>query len=109
MVTDNKRQDIRLKTANLPSVMKIDTKINATGLDNLAAAGRSTPTAQSATDETSFANSTALEAALKSTPDVRASAVDRAKELISDPNYPSPDTIKKLAGFLAGKLTSNPE
>jgi hypothetical protein len=109
MTTDNTGQGERLKADNRPNFMKIDSKLNPTGVDSLPTAGRSTPPAKSATDDTSFTSSSALEAALKITPDVRPSAVDRAKELISNPNFPSADTIKKLAGFFADKLTSNPE
>lgn len=89
--------------------MEINTKINTTGVNNLPAGKRSVSSAPTDAPDTSFAGSSALEAALKSTPDVRTSAVDRARELISDPNYPSADTIKQLANFLADKLTSSPE
>jgi hypothetical protein len=89
--------------------MEIDTKINTTGVNNLTPARRSVAAAPSAAPDSSFASSSALEAALKNTPDVRASEVDRARELISDPNYPSSGTINQLAGFLADKLTSTSE
>jgi hypothetical protein len=56
-----------------------------------------------------FESSNALDGALQSVPDVRSDAVDRAKQLINDPNYPSADTIKKLSSFLADKLTSGEE
>jgi hypothetical protein len=98
-----------MKATDLPGIMKIDTKLNAADVTNVTSAKRSTPVATTAADDSSFASSTALAAALKNTPDVRASSVDRARELINDPNYPSADTIKKLAGFLAGQLTSNAE
>jgi hypothetical protein len=51
--------------------------------------------------------------ALAETPDVRADKVARGKALIADPNYPSKDQMKRIAGLLAEKmagrdLSSNP-
>jgi hypothetical protein len=54
----------------------------------------------------SLDGSSALDAALGAVPDVRPEAVDRAKQLINDPNYPSQDVIKKLSSFLAQNLSS---
>jgi hypothetical protein len=54
----------------------------------------------------SFTSSKALETALKTTPDTRAEAMERGRALLSDSNYPSADTVKKLSEFLASRLQS---
>jgi hypothetical protein len=87
--------------------MEIDTNINVSAVNKLIPTKRSSPAAQAVPADNSFASSAALEGALKSIPDVRAAAVDRARQLIADPNYPPAETISKLASFLAGKLTSD--
>ena len=42
--------------------------------------------------------------ALAETPDVRADKVARGKALIADPNYPSKEQMRKIAGLLAEKM-----
>jgi hypothetical protein len=42
--------------------------------------------------------SAALNAALQSQPEIRAEEVARAKALAADPNYPSPEIIRGIAG-----------
>ena len=44
--------------------------------------------------------------ALADAPDVRAEKVARGKALVADPNYPSKEQIKKMAGILAGHLSN---
>jgi len=78
------------------------------GVNGVTSAKRSPAAASSSTTDP-FASSTALEGALHSLPDARPDAVERARQLISDPNYPSADVVRKLSGFLAGKLTSSAE
>jgi hypothetical protein len=46
--------------------------------------------------------------ALADAPDVRAETVARGKALVADPDYPSQEQIRKVAGILAGHL-SNPK
>ena len=88
--------------------MEINTKMNAGGVNSITPTRqRTTAASQPAQPGASFDSSHALEAALNRTPDVRPEAIDRARELINDPSYPSADTIKKLAGFFAAKLQSN--
>lgn len=88
--------------------MEINTKLNAGGVNKVAPsrqraeAANKTPASADA-----FASSTALEVALNNISAVRPEAVDRARGLINDPSYPSDDTIKQLAGFLAAKMQSN--
>lgn len=87
--------------------MNINTSMNAGGINGLIPARRSTPGVKTIGDnKISFASSTALENALQGVPDSRPEAVDRARSLINDPDYPSADTIQKLSNFLAEKLTS---
>lgn len=85
--------------------MQINSNMNAGGINPLIPARRSVPGNNAKADRTGFASSTALDGALKLIPDVRPEAVDRARELINDPDYPSADTVSKLSDFLAAKLT----
>ena len=41
---------------------------------------------------------------LRNIPEVRASAVARARALVQDPSYPSPEILRRVASLLAGKL-----
>ena len=42
--------------------------------------------------------------ALHEIPEVRADAVARARALVQDPSYPSPEILRRVAFLLAGKL-----
>jgi len=44
--------------------------------------------------------------ALADAADVRAEKVARGKALVADPNYPSKEQIRKIAGILAGHLSN---
>ena len=57
-------------------------------------------------DTVSFDESEQLNQALTSTPDVRAERVARGKALIADPNYPSKEQVKAIAGILAENWNS---
>ena len=88
--------------------MEINTKMVAAAVSSSTPAKRrSVTTGDSAPVGDSFASSTALEVALNNISAVRPEAVDRAKDLIADPNYPSADTVKKLSEFFANKMQSN--
>ena len=54
----------------------------------------------------SFGENEQLNQALTSTPDVRAERVARGKALIADPNYPSKEQVKAIAGILAENWNS---
>ena len=84
--------------------MEIDTKMNLASINGLTPAKRLASSSPAAAPDGSFASSTALEKGLNSLPDARPDAVDRARTLIATPGYPSADTVRKLAGFLAGQL-----
>ena len=45
-----------------------------------------------------------LKQKLDTKPDIRADKVARGKALIADPNYPSKETMRNVAGLLAKKL-----
>ncbi len=86
--------------------MDINTSMNAGGVNGLIPARRSESGIKKAGDKASFTSSAALEGALDEVPDSRPEAVERARELINNPDYPSSETIQKLSGFLAARLTS---
>lgn len=52
-------------------------------------------------DQVNFSATEAVDKALSATPDVRAEEVERARQLIGDPSYPPPETIRKLSELLA--------
>ncbi len=57
-------------------------------------------------DNVQFEQTAALERSLKETPDVRSDVVDRAKDLVSSPNYPPPEVIKRISNLLAIHLSN---
>jgi hypothetical protein len=89
--------------------MEIDANLSSGAVNGLTPATRSATGAKPAVESESFASSTALETALKNTADIRPEAVARGLALINSGNYPSPDAVKKLSGFLASQLHSNPD
>jgi hypothetical protein len=48
-----------------------------------------------------FEENLELREALHETPDVRAEKMARARALVADPNYPSPEQIRQVASLLA--------
>jgi hypothetical protein len=92
-----------------PNDMEINSNMKVGAVNGVATARRSSAASGASEAADPFANSTALDGALKSVPDVRPEAVERAKQLINDPGYPSAGTIKTLSNFLADKLTSAQE
>ena len=50
-------------------------------------------------------NSRALTQALRDTPEIRADIVRRATELLSEPAYPPPDTIRRISELLAIQMS----
>lgn len=51
-------------------------------------------------DRVSTQSAAALQAALANQPEIRPEVVARARELARDPNYPSPEIIKKVAAVI---------
>lgn len=109
MKADNSKQGMGFKASRQPTYMKIDTNTSPIAPGTITPPKTSAIATNSVTDDTSFTGSTALAVALGETPDIRSSEVDRARQLINDPNYPSAATIKSIANHLADKLTSSEE
>ena len=90
--------------------MEIDANMKSGAASGLPAAARSATGTQSpVTESDSFASSSALEAALKNTPDVRPEAVANGRALVKKDGYPPEETLKKLSDFLATRLQSGLE
>jgi hypothetical protein len=55
-------------------------------------------------DASSFEQSSTLNIALQSTPDVRPEVVSRAEDLVSSSSYPPREVIQRIANLLAANL-----
>ncbi len=86
--------------------MKIQSNLNAGGVPGATPAQRLASPATPEGDGVSLTSSEALDSTLKSLPDVRPEAVERAKTLVADPNYPTPEMLQKLSRHLAEHLAS---
>jgi hypothetical protein len=86
--------------------MEIDANINSGAVNGLPPSPRAGTGAKPVAASDSFTSSADLDAALKDSPDIRPDAVARGLALVSNPNYPSADEVKKLSGFLANQLKS---
>jgi hypothetical protein len=86
--------------------MEINSNINAGGVQGPTSPQRPASPAKPAGDGVSLDTLAALESALKSLPDSRPEAVERAKEKAIDPNYPPPVLVHKLARLFAIQLQS---
>ena len=89
--------------------MKIDANMITRAVNGPPPQARAATGAEPAAESDSFASSTALQVALNNTSDTRPEAVARGLNLIKSGNYPSAAAVKKLSGFLASQLQSNPE
>ncbi len=90
--------------------MEINTRLDVAGIGGAVPPQRAVPAAVSAPPNGAlFADSTNLETALRDLPDSRPEAVDRAKQLITNGEYPSPELIEKLANLLASNIGSQPK
>jgi hypothetical protein len=83
---------------------------------NLGSVGSSSPVTKnnsvskpraSAPNETDSASLTSLDDAMQSSPASRPDAVQRARDLIANPNYPSSQVMSQVSDLLAGKLQSS--
>jgi hypothetical protein len=72
-----------------------------TGPNSASTAG---PSAGEEADELMMAQ---LLLAMRKVPDLRPSAVSRARKLLADPNYPSPQVLKKVAELLARHMSAD--
>ena len=86
--------------------MEIKANMNVRGV-NGSIPPRQPAKAKSSTDNVSLGESAAVDSALQSAPNSRPEAVERARTLIDDPSYPSPETIKSVSTLLAYHLDSD--
>ena len=84
--------------------MDIDSHFNAARANGASSPRRSAPSFEALSDEECFAHWPALQETLRNLPDSRPEAVERARNLIADPDYPSPYTQEILARQLAVQL-----
>jgi hypothetical protein len=74
------------------------------GSDEVIKTPRSAPTIKMLSDRFSSINLPALQTALDDLPASRPDVLDRARALIADPDYPSPDILSALCMHLASAL-----
>lgn len=77
--------------------------VNPVSVDGPTSPKRPAPTPVAA-DTAAFAGSTAINNALQGTADSRPDAVERARALIADPQYPGQTVLGQVSQLLAGKL-----
>ena len=87
--------------------MRIDPNLNPNGVDGTVGPKRSARPAPAAADPTSFARADALNTSIQTVPDSRTEAVDRARSLIRDANYPPPEVLRSVANLLANNIPSD--
>jgi hypothetical protein len=86
--------------------MKINPNTNPVRVDGAQPPKPAASAKLPAAEVDSFAGSTAVNSALRSSPDSRPEAVDRARGLINDPAYPGPETLRKVSQLLASQIDS---
>lgn len=84
--------------------IKLNAKVDS--LPNVAANSVRQRSTSTPLDAAEFEQSRALEGRLQGAPEIRAQLVANAKQLVSDVNYPSAETIHKIASLLALNLDS---
>lgn len=89
--------------------MEINTNINTGAAGRVGPLRPPAPAAKVVTDEAVFAQSSALNDAINSLPSSRVEAVERARNLVADVNYPPRETIQKISNLLAMHLASSSE
>jgi hypothetical protein len=87
--------------------MEINTNLSTNGVNGIATPPRSAPATDMLSDRVSLTNSSALEQALAGSPASRPEMVERAKALLADPNYPSPETLSAVSRQLASAMLSD--
>ena len=73
--------------------------LNSVG-QNQNVASQPTPAAQDESDRLSADMTDKVRASLAAMPEIRPDVVERGRQLLSDPNYPSPDIINSIAGMI---------
>jgi hypothetical protein len=87
-------------------LMDIDCNFNAARANGASPARRSARTTKALSQEESFVDWPALQEGLQQQPDSRPEAVERARNLIADRDYPPPRMDQILAQQLAVQLTA---
>ncbi|HUA68237.1 MAG TPA: hypothetical protein VMA13_06790 [Candidatus Saccharimonadales bacterium] len=88
--------------------MEVEFNVGLTGNNPVSQTPVRRVPSQPASNTMSFQYTQALEQTLKETPTVRPDAVSRAAALLSDPNYPSDETLDRVAGVLARNIQNTP-
>jgi hypothetical protein len=83
--------------------MKVNMNVNPVSIDGPTSPKRPTPPPASV-DTAAFASTTAINSALNGTPETRPDAVERAKALIADPQYPGSAVLGHISQLLAARL-----
>ncbi|MDB6038728.1 MAG: hypothetical protein JWM99_2569 [Verrucomicrobiales bacterium] len=81
--------------------MEVKLNINSAGAINIPAPQPKTTKHSEGIDATEFSGATALDQSLNDTPGIRPEVVARARELVSQPQYPPTEAIRKIARLLA--------
>jgi hypothetical protein len=89
--------------------MEVNTNFSIGGVGGVTPQNRSTPAAKPPAAADPFANSAALDDAVKNLPASRPDAVAQARTLLADPNYPSASTLRQVSDLLATYLASGGE
>lgn len=87
--------------------MEVKLSLNVNQATKVGASAPAPVQAPKVDQPASFGQTDALNESLKSTPDVRAEAVQRAKDLIADPSYPPPAVIRSISNLLAISLADD--
>jgi hypothetical protein len=86
--------------------MEVELNVGLSGNNPVSQSPVRRAPAQPASNTMSFQYTQALEQTLKEAPTIRPDAVDRATALLSDGNYPSDETLNRVAGVLAQNINN---
>jgi len=104
------RASVQARTPAIEQKAYMEVNFHLRNLDTVGGAG-SVRTIPKETDPAhelvAIENSRALTHALRDTPEIRADIVRRATELVGEPTYPPPETIRQISHLLA--IQMNPE
>lgn len=84
--------------------MQIDTRSTTGAVGRVDANHPATEKRKVALDHATFEQAEALNDDYRREPDVRADVVSKAKELVSETQWPPPETIRKIASLLAMEI-----
>jgi len=80
---------------------------NTDPLSRLGTSGTRKSSTPAGTDRTDFSDTTAIREALDELPDSRPEVVNVGKTLVSQPEFPPAETIKRISTLLAMKIQEN--